>query len=55
MCNIQAKVEEAFDGLTGVIKTNNERLYSMTVLYEQRKELELKLNARQKKMVIFSH
>ncbi|XP_040915396.1 cilia- and flagella-associated protein 44 [Toxotes jaculatrix] len=45
-----AKVEEAREALMEVTKCNTERLLSMTNLFDQKKELEHKLNARQKKM-----
>ncbi|XP_071321915.1 cilia- and flagella-associated protein 44 [Trachinotus anak] len=44
------KVEEVREGLMEVIKCNTERLLSMTNLLDQKRELEHKLNARQKKM-----
>ena len=52
MCDIQAKVETARQALTEVTKCNTELLLSMTNLSDERKELEQKLNTRQKKMVI---
>ncbi|XP_040013967.1 cilia- and flagella-associated protein 44 [Xiphias gladius] len=45
-----AKVEEARQALMEVTRCNTERLLSMTNLFDQKKELEHKLNARQKKM-----
>nr|XP_046230506.1 cilia- and flagella-associated protein 44 isoform X2 [Scatophagus argus] len=45
-----AKVEEARQAMMEVTKCNTERLLSMTNLYEEKKELEHKLNTRQKKM-----
>lgn len=53
--DIQAKVEEARDALMEVTKSNTERLLSMKNLLDQKRELEHKLNARQKKMVISVH
>lgn len=51
-CALQAKVEEAHQALMEVTRCNTERLLSMTSLIDQKRELEHKLNARQKKMVI---
>ncbi|XP_044029955.1 cilia- and flagella-associated protein 44 [Siniperca chuatsi] len=45
-----AKVEEARQTLMEVTRCNTERLLSMTSLFDQKKELEHKLNSRQKKM-----
>ncbi|XP_050928726.1 cilia- and flagella-associated protein 44 [Lates calcarifer] len=45
-----AKVEEAHQALMDVTKCNTERLLSVTNLFDQKKELDHKLNARQKKM-----
>ncbi|XP_076614824.1 cilia- and flagella-associated protein 44 [Chaetodon auriga] len=45
-----AKVEEARHALMEVTRCNTERLLTMTSLFNQKKELEHKLNARQKKM-----
>ncbi|XP_012720586.2 cilia- and flagella-associated protein 44 [Fundulus heteroclitus] len=44
------KIEESLEALTEAMKTNNKHLHNLSTLYEQRKELEQKLNARQKKM-----
>uniref|UniRef100_A0A7N6BMS0 Cilia- and flagella-associated protein 44 n=1 Tax=Anabas testudineus TaxID=64144 RepID=A0A7N6BMS0_ANATE len=44
------KVAEARQALMEVTKSNTERLLIMTNLFDQKKELEHKLNARQKKM-----
>ncbi len=55
VCHIQVKVEKAREALMEVTRCNTERLRSMKNLLDQKKELELKLNARQKKMVIFVH
>lgn len=49
---IQAKVEEARQALMEVTRCNTEHLRSVTSLLEQKKELELKLNSRQRRMVI---
>jgi len=46
------KVEEAHRALMEVTRCNTELLLRMTTLLDQKKELENKLNARQKKMVI---
>ncbi|XP_053196505.1 cilia- and flagella-associated protein 44 [Scomber japonicus] len=43
-----AKVEEGHQALMEVTKCNTECLFSLTALFEEKKELELKLNARQK-------
>lgn len=51
-CALQAKVEEAHQALMEVTRCNTARLLSMTSLIDQKRELEHKLNARQKKMVI---
>lgn len=48
---MQAKVEDARQALMEVTKINTERLISMNNLIDQNRELEHKLNARQKKMV----
>uniref|UniRef100_A0A3Q3IBL2 Uncharacterized protein n=2 Tax=Monopterus albus TaxID=43700 RepID=A0A3Q3IBL2_MONAL len=45
-----AKVEEAHQALMEVTKANTERLLSMKNLIDQKRELEHKLNTRQKKM-----
>ncbi|XP_047426661.1 cilia- and flagella-associated protein 44-like [Mugil cephalus] len=45
-----AKVEEARQALMEVTRCNTEHLYSVTSLLEQKKELELKLSSRQRKM-----
>ncbi|XP_035523595.1 cilia- and flagella-associated protein 44-like [Morone saxatilis] len=45
-----AKVEDAHEALMEVTRCNTERLLTMTNLLNQKKELECKLNARQKKM-----
>ncbi|KAM6902317.1 cilia- and flagella-associated protein 44 [Xenentodon cancila] len=45
-----AKVEDAHQALMEVTRRNTEHLNMMTSFLEQRKELELKLNARQRKM-----
>ncbi|KAF1377233.1 hypothetical protein PFLUV_G00198560 [Perca fluviatilis] len=45
-----AKVEEARQALMEVTRCNTERLRHMTNLFDQKKELEHKLNSRQKKM-----
>lgn len=52
---IQEKVAEARQALMEVTKSNTERLLIMTNLFDQKKELEHKLNARQKKMVTSVH
>lgn len=52
VCVIQAKVEEGHQALMEVTKCNTECLLSLTTLFDQKKELEHKLNARQKKIVI---
>ncbi|KAM4720112.1 cilia- and flagella-associated protein 44 isoform 2-T2 [Anableps anableps] len=44
------KLEERLEALTEVMKTNNQLLFKMSTLWEQRKDLELKFNTRQKKM-----
>ncbi|MED6289070.1 hypothetical protein CHARACLAT_032577 [Characodon lateralis] len=49
------KIEEALEASTEAMKTHNELLYKLSTLYEEKTELELKINARQKKLVIFSH
>lgn len=51
MCDLQAKVEEGHQALMEVTKCNTECLFSLTALFEEKKELELKLNARQKNIV----
>uniref|UniRef100_A0A8D0ARD3 Cilia- and flagella-associated protein 44 n=1 Tax=Sander lucioperca TaxID=283035 RepID=A0A8D0ARD3_SANLU len=51
----QWDVEEARQALMEVTRCNTERLRRMTTLFDQKKELEHKLNARQKKMVISVH
>ncbi|KAK5607729.1 hypothetical protein CRENBAI_013149, partial [Crenichthys baileyi] len=43
------KIEETLEASTEAMKTNNELLYKLSTLYEEKKELELRLNARQKK------
>lgn len=45
-------MEEAHQALMEVTRCNTERLLSMTSLVDRKRELEHKLNARQKKMVI---
>lgn len=54
-CKIQGKIEERLEALTAEMKNSNEHLFNMTGLWEQKKGLEPKLNARQKKIVSFSH
>lgn len=54
-CDIQAKVDEARQALLEVTRCNTERLLSMKSLLDQKKELENKLNARQKKKVLSVH
>lgn len=49
--SLQAKVEEAHRALMEVTRCNTERLVSMTSLIDQKRELEHRLNARQKKTV----
>ena len=51
VCRIQTKVEEANEALMEVTRCNTEHLRMMTSLLDQKKELELKLSARQRKMV----
>ncbi|XP_014831211.1 PREDICTED: cilia- and flagella-associated protein 44 [Poecilia mexicana] len=46
----EAKMEERLEALTAEMKNNNESLFNMTSLWEQKKGLEPKLNARQKKI-----
>lgn len=48
-------MEEAHQALMEVTRCNTERLLRMTSLIDQKRELELKLNAGQKKMVISVH
>ncbi|PWA16165.1 hypothetical protein CCH79_00020620, partial [Gambusia affinis] len=49
-CKIQAKMEERLEALTAEMKNSNKHLFNMTSLWEQKKGLEPKLNARQKKI-----
>uniref|UniRef100_A0A3P8TUV7 Cilia- and flagella-associated protein 44 n=1 Tax=Amphiprion percula TaxID=161767 RepID=A0A3P8TUV7_AMPPE len=51
----QWDVEEARQNLMEVTRCNTEQLQRVTSLFEQKKELELKLNARQKKMQQFQN
>lgn len=55
VCDIQEKVAEARQALMEVTKSNTERLLSMKNLFDQKNELEHKLNARQKRMVTSVH
>ncbi|TKS84134.1 Cilia- and flagella-associated protein 44 [Collichthys lucidus] len=50
-----AKVEEAHQALMEVTRCNTERLSSTTMFFDQKRELEHKLNARQNKMVTSVH
>ncbi|XP_047247740.1 cilia- and flagella-associated protein 44-like isoform X2 [Girardinichthys multiradiatus] len=44
------KIEEALEASTEAMKTHNELLYKLSTLYEEKMELEIKINARQKKL-----
>ncbi|MEQ2248508.1 hypothetical protein ILYODFUR_019794, partial [Ilyodon furcidens] len=44
------KIEEALEASTEAMKTHNELLYKLSTLYGEKTEMELKINARQKKL-----